>query len=436
MSKQTTHRRDKRKTMVSIVAIILAVLMAGSVLFGALSTVVNAASSSELKKELNALQSEADGIAQESAALESDIAENESETQSVVDQKTAIDKQMELTRLQIENLEEQIYQYNLLISAKQEELDQAYLNAEEMGERYKERLRAMEEAGDVSYWSVLFDANSIMDFLTRLDDMEDVAQADQAMVEQLNAAAKAVEDAKAEIELEKVALEEAVAEQALLEEQLEAQRATADALIAQLISQKDELEIALGEYAELEEGVRAQIAEAQAAYEKALADEEAARKILEAQQAAANNQKPPATSSGSSSGSSSGGFGQPLGGGYYTIQSYGYREHPIYGYYSMHYGVDLAAGAGVPILAVQSGTVTLATYASVNGNYVTINHNNGFSSLYAHMTNYIVSVGQNVSKGQVIGYVGSTGWSTGPHLHLELFYGGGNVNPAEYISLY
>ena len=101
----------------------------------------------------------------------------------------------------------------------------------------------------------------------------------------------------------------------------------------------------------------------------------------------------------------------------------------------MHYGVDLAAGAGTPIYAVKSGTVTTATYSRVNGYYVSISHNDGFGSLYAHMTNYVVSVGDYVNQGDIIGYVGSTGWSTGAHLHFEVFYGGANVNPMDYISI-
>ena len=101
----------------------------------------------------------------------------------------------------------------------------------------------------------------------------------------------------------------------------------------------------------------------------------------------------------------------------------------------MHSGVDLAASSGTPIYATKSGTVTMADYSSVNGYYVTINHGDGYSSLYAHMTNYIVSSGQTVTKGQIIGYVGTSGWSTGPHLHFEIYYGGSTVNPMDYVSV-
>ena len=97
--------------------------------------------------------------------------------------------------------------------------------------------------------------------------------------------------------------------------------------------------------------------------------------------------------------------------------------------------MDFAVPQGTPIYATKSGTVTAATYNEYNGYYVAINHNDGYTSLYAHMTNFVVSVGQTVSQGEVIGYVGSTGYSTGPHIHLEITFGGASVNPMEYLTI-
>ncbi|MFR8333183.1 MAG: M23 family metallopeptidase [Oscillospiraceae bacterium] len=116
-----------------------------------------------------------------------------------------------------------------------------------------------------------------------------------------------------------------------------------------------------------------------------------------------------------------------------VTSAYGYRVHPVTGAWSFHTGVDLGAAEGTPIYATRSGTVTTATYSDVYGNYVTINHGDGYSSLYGHMTHYVVSAGEYVSQGEVIGYVGSTGWSTGPHLHFTIYYNGSTVNPMDYI---
>ena len=119
----------------------------------------------------------------------------------------------------------------------------------------------------------------------------------------------------------------------------------------------------------------------------------------------------------------------------YSLTSpFGMRKHPILGYERMHNGVDMAAPAGTPIYAAKSGKVTTASYQSGGaGNYVSINHGDGFSSIYMHMTRYIVSKGQYVEAGQVIGYVGSTGISTGNHLHFGISYKGEYVNPMRYI---
>ena len=114
---------------------------------------------------------------------------------------------------------------------------------------------------------------------------------------------------------------------------------------------------------------------------------------------------------------------------------FGYRYPPIYGGYCFHNGVDLAVAQGTPVYATKSGTVTTATFSSGYGYYVTINHGDGFSSLYGHMTHYTVSSGDYVNQGDLIGYVGSTGYSTGPHLHFTMFYNGATVNPMDYVSI-
>ena len=177
-----------------------------------------------------------------------------------------------------------------------------------------------------------------------------------------------------------------------------------------------------------EAAVREQIKKKETSYFNALASEQAAAAAAAA--AAASQNKP--SSSGSTTSS---GFRFPLAYSTGVTCAYGPRIHPINGNKSFHYGVDLAAGMGTEIYATKSGTVTGATYGEANGYYVTINHGDGYSSIYAHMTNYVVSAGDTVKQGQLIGYVGTTGWSTGPHLHFEILLNGSNVNPMNYISL-
>ena len=114
---------------------------------------------------------------------------------------------------------------------------------------------------------------------------------------------------------------------------------------------------------------------------------------------------------------------------------YGMRLHPVYKVYKMHHGVDLQSRKGDKIVAAKGGVVTVASYQRGGaGYYVTINHGDGFSSSYMHMTHYVVKKGDYVKAGQLIGYVGSTGVSTGPHLHFSIYYNGNSVNPARYVN--
>lgn len=112
------------------------------------------------------------------------------------------------------------------------------------------------------------------------------------------------------------------------------------------------------------------------------------------------------------------------------------RWHPIAGEYRFHYGVDLAADAGVAVYATKSGTVVKVATEYYNGNCVMIQHDDGSASQYAHLSSFAVSNGDYVSQGSIIGYVGSSGYSTGPHLHFEIYINGATVNPMEYVSIY
>ena len=113
---------------------------------------------------------------------------------------------------------------------------------------------------------------------------------------------------------------------------------------------------------------------------------------------------------------------------------YGMRVHPITGAWVLHQGLDIGVAEGTPIFAVRAGIVTTATYNDSAGNYVTIDHADGFRSIYMHMAAYIVSASQEVAAGQVIGYVGSTGESTGPHLHIGISYNGVYLDPQGYLT--
>ena len=418
----------KRKLIVSIVCIILALMIVIPLLLSAFMTGVSAASSKDLKTELDNLQAQADEYAAQAAEIQSQLDDNASETAYTVEQKSLIDQQIEITRLEIENTQAQIQQYNLLIAEKQDELDAAVAAEEEMNETFKLRIRAMEESGTISYWAILFDASSFTDLLSRVDMIADIAQSDQKMLEQLAEATANVESARASLEDEKTLLQDAEAKLAEQEQSLAASRAEADAMITSLTEDAAALRQASEEYESLEEETLARLAEVNAAYDAALVREEEARRAAQAAQS-----KPSSSSSSSSKPSSSSGYIYPLPARVSITDAFGYRWHPTNGNYTFHYGVDFAAGYGTSIYAAKSGTVTDASYSDAYGYHVTIMHSDGSYTLYAHMPGLIVSAGQYVSQGETIGYVGSSGWSTGPHLHFGLNIGGSWVNPMDYV---
>ena len=407
----------KRKFWVSLLAGIMAGVMLLSLVFSILPMTVSAATSAEIKKEIEKLEDEQMDIWMEMDELEAQQDENWESTEEMVAQKDNIDQQINLLNTEIENINEQIRNYALLIAENQKELDQAEAVYEDLSAKNRERIRAMEEEGKLSYWSVLFKASSFMDLIDRLNMIEEIQAADERRLEQLTQAANEVAEARTTLEEEKSALEGSRLELAEAQAVLDEKRAEADEILAQLNAQQRELVAMYEEYEQLEAALSAEIAKAEKEYTEQKKKEEAAA-------------RPPA--SGGSSAPSSGGWVTPCS---YTVltSAYGWRTHPITGKQSFHNGVDLANVQGVPIYAAKSGTVTVATYNGVYGYYVQINHGDGFSSLYGHMTHYIVGVGQYVSAGQVIGYMGSTGWSTGPHLHFTIYYNGNTVNPMNYI---
>ena len=407
----------KRKFWVSLLAGIMAGVMLLSLVFSILPMTVSAATSAEIKKEIEKLEDEQMDIWMEMDELEAQQDENWESTEEMVAQKDNIDQQINLLNTEIENINEQIRNYALLIAENQKDLDQAEAVYEDLSAKNRERIRAMEEEGKLSYWSVLFKASSFMDLIDRLNMIEEIQAADERRLEQLTQAANEVAEARTTLEEEKSALEGSRLELAEAQAVLDEKRAEADEILAQLNAQQRELVAMYEEYEQLEAALSAEIAKAEKEYTEQKKKEEAAA-------------RPPA--SGGSSAPSSGGWVTPCS---YTVltSAYGWRTHPITGKQSFHNGVDLANVQGVPIYAAKSGTVTVATYNGVYGYYVQINHGDGFSSLYGHMTHYIVGVGQYVSAGQVIGYMGSTGWSTGPHLHFTIYYNGNTVNPMNYI---
>ncbi len=439
---------DKKKRLVSLIAGILVVAMAIGFLASLAPIFAGAVSSGDigqLKTEVQALKDKRKEIAGQISALESKISSNESETNKVVEQKSILEQQIALLLEQINTTNEQITTYGQMIADKQKELVEAQTHLAELNAKNKERIRAMEEGGRLSYWSVLFQANSFSDLLDRINMVEEIADSDQRRLEEMNEAAKAVETAKQELETEKKALEETRAELEQSQAELDAKMAEADKVLDKLLALGAEYDALLmdasaksDELAQKQIQKEAQLSEAERKQrEEELKRQEEEKKQQEANKKPAKPVAPPVGGGGTAGGTqTSNGITWTVPINYTMVSSpFGYRVHPIYNTQRLHAGIDLAAPRGTPIVAARSGVVTVASYeAGGAGYYVNIDHMDGFVTRYMHMTNFIVSPGQNVTAGQVIGYCGSTGASTGPHLHFGIYVNGVPKNPANYIN--
>ena len=415
-----------RKRFVAIMAGILVAAMILGFLAMLLPTRVSAASSSEIRSQIDELESQSAELDAQIAELDAQMQENLSEMRDVVDQKNRIDQQVFLLCKQIDNINEQIAAYGVLIADKQDELDAAEKRYAELSEKNRERVRAMEEEGALSYWSVLFKANSFSDLLDRINMIEEINASDQRRLKELDEAAKAVEQARTELEAQKTSLEATREQLAAAQEEMEVKRAEADALLVELNARGEEFQAYMDEAEAKQQTLMEEIAQMEDEYDRAKEAEYWATYVAPV--------TTPASEGGEWSGAvSSEGWAPPLD--YIHVGSpFGMRIHPIFGDWRMHYGVDLSGSTWTPIYASRSGKVLAAAYNYSMGYYVQIGHGDGYKSIYMHMVQYIVSTGDYVEQGQVIGYVGSTGDSTGPHLHFGISYNGTYVNPMGYIS--
>ena len=392
--------------------------------------------------------------------MQTQYQQNSDDIADIVARKNVIDQEIGLLHTEIININEQISAYSVLIADQQEELDKAQDRYDELNADCKTRIQAMEEEGTVSYWEVLFKAKNFSDLLDRLNMVEEIASSDTRRLQELSEAAQRVETAQQELAAEKGELEGTRTELDNAQNELDVKRQEADDLIVQLIAKSEELKQQQVDLEEEDEALLDEIARKEQEYNEAKLEEWLAymatyvppTTVAPTIPISDPNGNNSGTNNGSTNSGSSGGGNSSSGGSssnvtvgsswlvpcsYRMVSSpFGFRESPTTGASKYHQGVDLAAPAGTPIIASRGGTVTVAGYSNSAGYYVTINHGDGFSSIYMHMTNYVVSSGQKVNQGQTIGYVGSTGISTGNHLHFGIAQNGAYVNPCNYVGLY
>ena len=359
------------------------------------------------QSQIDALEQQQEELQAKREEMEAGLAELEGEHATLLEQKTALDEQNEVYRQEIELIQEQVDLYTSLVEQKAQEVELATQAESDQLATYRRHVRAMEENGSYTYLSLLFGSQSLGELLSNLDMIGEIMEADQRSYDEYVAARENSERIQAEYESMLTDLDAKQAEledeQAALEEQIaHAQQLIGD-LEAQIETDRAAEEAELAREAELESQIQDMIAE--------LERQEAANSIT-----------------------STGTYIWPLP-GYSPGSAYGWRIHPIWGDMRFHAGEDIGAPSGTPILAADSGVATvIPNNGNGYGNYIMINHGGGRVTLYAHMSAFAVSNGATVTQGQVIGYVGSTGNSTGPHLHFEVRVNGATTDPKSYFS--
>lgn len=430
----------KRKRLVSILSGVMAAIMLLTLLMSILPFRASAASSSEIRKQINQLKKEKAELKDKIDDVKDQYKANENEIADIIARKNVIDQEIQLLSEQITNMNDQLSAYNLLIADKQDELDNAEGLYDQLNAENKVRVRTMEEDGELSYWEVLFKANSFSDLLDRLNMVEEITASDNRRLKQLSDAADAVEVAQVDLQAEKAEMEETKKELDAAQEEMTAKRKEADDLLQELLSKADDLEALEAEFQAMDEEFLKEIAAKEVEYSAAKQAE------WEAYMA---TYVPPTTAAAGSSmdkpsgGNTSGGTGgTAVGGGWVRPCSYtsitspfGYRVSPTTGASTYHQGVDLDTGTGWPVVAAKAGVVSFSGYGSAAGNYIKIDHGDGVSSIYMHLNSRSVTAGTIVSAGQQIGTTGATGVATGDHLHFGIAVNGVYVNPCNYVAL-
>ena len=360
----------------------------------------------------------ANADASEISETEKKAEELENQKKAAEGEKASLENQLNGILTEMDETKAKIEAKEIEVREKEEELVQAKIDENDQYESMKKRIKYMYENGNSQFIEILCESKSIGEFLNNAEYITTISQYDRNMLTEFQQ------------------IVEAVAEQ---EEMLKTEYAELETLQDSLIAKQEELnQLVEGKEEELKQisadlgATQERLAQLKEAAAAAARKQEELARLAKAQAEAQAN-----AGSGGGAGaavvSGNGMFTHPCP-GYSRISSeFGWREAPIAGAGNNHKGMDLAAPTGTPIYAAAAGTVTTARYSSSAGNWVVINHGNGLQTDYMHASALYVSEGQSVSKGQNIAAVGSTGQSTGPHLHFQVMQNGTPVNPRNYL---
>ena len=371
--------------------------------------------------DIDKLKDELSGMNSEKSQLEKELKSIQNDKSAALAQKENIDKQINLLQSEIKGVESLISEYETLITQTEQEIRENEEEEARQYEKFCERVRSMEERGTVSYWSVLFDSASFSDLLSAMDFISEIMDSDQKVIDDLRAL-------REQIEQKKASLETSLAEQQSAKETLVAKK-------SELNTQRAEAEKVLAELKANE-----------AQYKQVLSEKDAA---MERQQAEIVRLSRELAEKNGNTTVTYGGYIWPCSSKYVT-SPLGARYTGIAGASRNHAGIDIGRVGYTTLLSVpmvvhertpqavaaKAGTVIISAYNKYRGNYVVVSHGSGNTTTYQHLSSRSVSVGTYVAQGQAVGITGTTGVSSGPHLHFEITENGQIINPLKYLTDY
>jgi murein DD-endopeptidase MepM/ murein hydrolase activator NlpD len=400
--------RGAPKAHRSFVAIVVlaAVTLA---LAGAVATAARAETAAELQKKLRDARSRIDAakgkkatLNQQIAGLDGKLAAIQDRLDGLGDQIASVEERLSVTREKLALLRKEL-------RLKRRELEKAQARLELEQKNFQERVVLSYKSEDLDYIDVLLASSSFEDLISRVNVIHDLLGGNDDLVGDLEATRDEVDAEKHAIAKREGAVADAAAVLQEKSDELAALRA------AQAESQAAALAVRQQKTSALK-GVNHDLAELERQENQLLAESAALTSVI---------------NGSSGSGTGSGSLSWPVNGP--VTSGFGWRIHPILGYKKFHTGIDIGVGYGVPIRAADGGTVIYATWMGGYGNVIIVDHGNGLSTLYAHQSSLAVGTGARVTRGQTVGYVGSTGFSTGPHLHFEVRVNGNPVDPMGYL---
>ncbi|MDO5351057.1 MAG: peptidoglycan DD-metalloendopeptidase family protein [Lachnospiraceae bacterium] len=383
------------------------------------------------KKDVEAAKSRATALEEEKKKVEQTLKNLEGQKADTASYVQQLDRNLEALSDELETLNGQITSKEEEIAVTQEELEEARKTEEKQYAAMKLRIKYMYEKGDTSFIDMLMEAKNFSELLNRAEYISKISEYDRQQLDAYAATKQSIADHEVQLEGEHQEL-------LALQESTEAKHASVEQLLSvkqnELKNYETKIASAQGQINEYEKDIAAQeekIKQIEAEI-KRKEEEEAKRKAEEEKKKALAANSSNNSNSTASSGNTK--FIWPCPSSRRITSGFGSRSSPTEGASSNHQGIDIGASTGSSIVAAADGVVSIATYSASAGNYVMISHGGGLSTVYMHCSKLNVSAGQSVKQGQVIAKVGSTGYSTGPHLHFGVRSGGTYVNPTKYVS--